>query len=100
MNRWPITIFQAATETERRHKMHSRAPSAIQKMRDSWSEIIAGIKKRLSISQSRSTWRIFEVKHHQYILFRRRSAEASRIAREKVVVGRAVSQVFDRVARI
>jgi hypothetical protein len=25
MNRWPITIFQSATETERRHNVHSRA---------------------------------------------------------------------------
>jgi len=25
MNRWPIAIFQAATETERRHHVHTRA---------------------------------------------------------------------------
>ena len=47
--------------------------------------IIAGNKETpldLSIAKAQGTWRIFEVKYLQYILFRRRSAEASRIERE------------------
>ena len=71
-------------ETERRHNVHSRpALPAIQKM-CGLGEIIAGIKTPLdlSIAKARGTWRIFEVKYLQYILFRRRSAEASPIERE------------------
>jgi hypothetical protein len=35
MNRWTITILQAATETERRHHAHSQAPlPTIVKQRD------------------------------------------------------------------
>ncbi len=77
MNRWPITIFQAATATERRHTVHSRAAlPAMVKCAMGWG-IVAGNKETpldLSIAKARGAWRIFEVKHFQYILFRRSSA--------------------------
>ncbi len=98
MNRWPITIFQAVTETERRDNVHSRvALPATVNCAMGWG-IIAGNKETpldLSIAKARGAWRIFEVKHLQYILFRRGSAEASRIAREKVEVGVRSRLVFD-----
>jgi hypothetical protein len=98
MNRWPIIIFQAVTETERRHNVYSRvALPATVNCAMGWGTI-AGNKETpldLSIAKARGAWRIFEVKHLQYILFRRGSAGASRIASEKAEVGCATVHVFD-----
>src|ERR1700738_279435 len=92
MNRWPITIFQAATATERRHNVHSRAAlPAVVKCAVGW-EYSPVIKSRLSISQSRrrelrgvsSRLSIFSISCLGDVL-----PGASPIAREKFVVGGA-----------
>jgi hypothetical protein len=65
MNRWPIIIFQAVTETERRHNVYSRvALPATVNCAMGWGTI-AGNKETpldLSIAKARGAWRIFEVK--------------------------------------
>jgi hypothetical protein len=89
MNRWPITIFQSATETERRHNVHSRAalPATVNRAMG-WG-ILASNKETpldLSIAKARgvsSRLSIFSISCLGEVLRKHRGE------REKVVVGRA-----------
>jgi hypothetical protein len=65
--------------------------------------IFAGNKETpldLSIAKARAAWRIFEVKHLQYILFGRRSAGGIADREREIRRGRRGSLVFDCIRRM
>jgi hypothetical protein len=80
MNRWKITILQAATEPSPVKMAPSTRPAG-----NSGIARLAQVESRkqterlsiFSIAKAQAAWRIFEVKYAQYILFERISTDAA-----------------------